>query len=393
MSGNEIYLNSLGIINCLGDSKQAVLQSLLSNQTGLVTDKNLLSGRKTIVGQINDKILPEIPPRLKEFDCRNNQMALHACMQINHDISRVIDKYGADRVAVVCGTSTSGIDNGERALTKKFISGQFPKEFSYKQEETAGLSEFLREYYNLENIAFTISTACSSSGKAFASAARLLKQNLCDAVIVVGCDTLCELTLNGFDCLDAISQNLCLPFHNQRDGINIGEGAAAFIMSRDCSEIVLLGVGESSDGYHITAPDPSGEGAKLAMIQALSSANLAPDDIGYLNLHGTATILNDNMESNAVRDIFKAPVACSSTKSLTGHTLGAAAATEVGICWLLLSDNYNPNKKLPKQYDSDKDIISDIGIITSDIRYRKPNFMSNSFAFGGNNVSVIIGKK
>lgn len=142
MSGNEIYLNSLGIINCLGDSKQAVLQSLLSNQTGLVTDKNLLSGRKTIVGQVNDNILPEIPPRLKEFDCRNNQMALHACMQMNYDISRVIDKYGADRVAVVCGTSTSGIDNGERALTKKFISGQFPKNLATSKKKPQVLVNF-----------------------------------------------------------------------------------------------------------------------------------------------------------------------------------------------------------------------------------------------------------
>jgi 3-oxoacyl-[acyl-carrier-protein] synthase-1 len=211
----------------------------------------------------------------------------------------------------------------------------------------------------------------SSSGKAFASAARLIKQDLCDAVIVVGCDTLCEMTLNGFDCLDAISQELCLPFHNNRTGINIGEGAAAFILSKESSEISLLGVGESSDGHHITAPDPSGEGARLAMIRALEPAHLTSDDIGYLNLHGTATILNDNMESNAVRDVFKTEVACSSTKSLTGHTLGAAAATEVGMCWLLLSDMYNPQKKLPKQYSSDEDIIQGIGIITSNIQYQK----------------------
>ncbi|API87436.1 beta-ketoacyl-ACP synthase [Francisella uliginis] len=393
MNSNGIYLNSLGIINCLGTSKEEMIKSLLSNKTGLITTKELLSKRKTKIGYVDDKVLPEIPKRFKKYECRNNQLALHACMQIDENINKVINKYGVDRVAIVCGTSTSGIDNGEKALADKFLLDKFPEKFDYKQQETAGLSDFLREYYQLQSVAYTISTACSSSGKAFASAARLIKQDLCDAVIVVGCDTICEMTLNGFDCLDAISQELCLPFHNKRAGINIGEGAAAFILSKEGSEISLLGVGESSDGYHITAPDPSGEGAKLAMIRALESAHLTNDDIGYLNLHGTATILNDSMESNAVRDVFNTKIVCSSTKSLTGHTLGAAAATEVGMCWLLLSDIYNPQKKLPKQYSSDEDIIQDIGIITSDIGYQKPNFMSNSFAFGGNNVSVIIGKK
>ncbi|ASG68878.1 beta-ketoacyl-[acyl-carrier-protein] synthase II [Francisella halioticida] len=391
MAKNEIYLNALGIINSLGDSKEEVTDSILKNQTGLQTKKNLISGKQTFVGSVKTK-LPDISAELKKYNCRNNQLILHACLQIEHQIQTTILKYGKDRVAVVCGTSTSGIDNGEKAISNKLQKETLPKEFSYEQQEPGGLSEFLKDYFKLENMSYTISTACSSSGKAFASAARLLKQNLCDAVIVGGCDTLCDLTLNGFDCLNLVSESICKPFHDHRNGINIGEGAAIFIMSRDKSEISLLGVGESSDGYHITSPDPKGDGAKTAMLKAINNANIEPCNIGYLNLHGTATILNDSMEINAVRNTFKqVTIPCSSTKHLSGHTLGAAGATEIAFCWLLASNKYNPKKMLPKQSISDKNIISYPGIITKDTKYNDAYFMSNSFAFGGNNVSVIIG--
>ncbi len=390
----KTYLHDLGIINALGDDKKSVSHALLNNETGLNTKKNLISERTTITGSILTE-LPDIPKHLKEFDCRNNQVMLQVCLQILPSIQKTIDKHDADRVAVVLGTSTSGIDNAEHAMKTKDKTGGFPSSFNYKQQETAGISEFVQSYFNLKNVAYTISTACSSSGKALISADRLLKQNICDAVIVGGCDTLCELTLNGFDCLGAVSQNICRPFHNNRDGINIGEGAAVFIMSREPSEIEFMGGGESSDGHHITAPDPSGNGAAAAMKQALDKANLEPSQIGYLNLHGTATKLNDSMETNAVSQVFQKTakqLPCTSTKSLTGHTLGAAGATEAALCWLLLSGKYNPDKKLPRQSISKYEIITEIGIITSDINYDKPYFMSNSFAFGGNNVSVILGR-
>jgi 3-oxoacyl-[acyl-carrier-protein] synthase-1 len=265
-------------------------------------------------------------------------------------------------------------------------------QFNYKQQETGSMSEFLKEFLGLQNIAYTISTACSSSGKAFASATRLIEQNICDVVLVGGCDTLCELTLNGFDCLEAISQDICQPFSINRNGINIGEGSALFILSKEPSEVSLMGIGESSDGYHITAPEPNGLGAIFAMESALNKAQLEPKQIGYLNLHGTATNLNDAMESNAVKTVFDS-VDCSSTKYLTGHTLGAAAATEVAMCWLLLSNHYNPSQNLPKQNVSIETLSTNIGIITEDTTYENPYFMSNSFAFGGSNASVIIGRK
>ena len=387
----KVYLNDLGIINAIGTDKLSVAKNLLSNNTGLTTKKKLLSGRETWVGVVDAK-LPAIPRSLAEYDCRNNRMMLHACLQILPAIDKAITKYGKNRIGVVLGTSTSGIDNGEIACIEKLQYGSFPESFDYKQQETGGMSEFIKSYFDLENVAYTISTACSSSGKAFASAQRLIDADICDAVIVGGCDTLCELTLNGFDCLEAVSQNLCKPFDVTRDGINIGEGAAVFLVSREPSDIELLGVGESSDGHHITAPEPNGRGAIQAMNQALELSKLEPSDIGYLNMHGTATPLNDAMESQAAKSVFDMAVPCSSTKSLTGHTLGAAAATEIGLCWLLLSDKYNPHKKLPKQSNNIENIIENIGIITQDVYYKKSKFMSNSFAFGGSNVSIIVAR-
>ena len=387
---HKLYLNDLGIVNSLGYDKASVTASLINNQTGLKSKHKLISDKVTYVGKVFDE-LPKIPKNLMPYDCRNNQMLLHSCLQILPTIKKMIDKYGANRIAIVLGTSTSGIDNGENAFIAKKQSGEFPENFYYKQQETGIMSEFLKKFLGLQNIAYTISTACSSSGKAFASATRLIKQDICDVVLVGGCDTLCELTLNGFDCLEAISENICLPFSKNRDGINIGESAAIFILSKDPSEICLMGVGESSDGYHITAPEPNGSGAILAMNSALDKANLQAKQIGYLNLHGTATNLNDAMESNAVSTVFDR-VKCSSTKHLTGHTLGAAAATEIGLCWLLISNKYNPDKKLPKQNVTNENLSTNIGIITDNTKYENPYFMSNSFAFGGNNVSVIIGK-
>lgn len=387
-----VYLNDLGIINALGDDKKSVIEALLKNQTGITESKNLISGRKTLVGSVKSN-LPQIPSILSEYDCRNNRVLLHACLQILPSIEQIISKYGQNRVGIVLGTSTSGIDNGEKAFIYNEEHGHFPEEYDYKQQEAGGISNFLKAYLGLNGISYTISTACSSSGKAFASAKRLIEQGMCDAVIVGGCDTLCQLTLNGFDCLESVSENVCRPFSVDRDGINIGEGAALFILSKEPSEISLKGVGESSDGYHITAPDPTGKGAQLAMIQALEIAGLSSSDIGYLNLHGTATIKNDEMEREAILSIFDEYLPCSSTKSLTGHTLGAAGATELGLCWLLLSSKYNPARILPKQYNTKENLISNIGIIMDETNWISPYFMSNSFAFGGSNVSVIIGGK
>ena len=391
-----LYINTCGIINPLGASRQEVLDNLIAGSTDGVVPWDIKVQEKTVyVGQVQAS-LPEIPQHLVQFNCRNNQLMLAALDQISTEIDALKTHYPLDRIAVVLGTSTSGILEGEHALEAKTRSGQFPDTFHYRQQEIGTPAVFLREYLGLTGFAYTVSTACSSSAKVFANARRLINSGLCDAVITGGIDSLCRLTVNGFSSLESVSAGRCNPMSVNRDGINIGEAAALFIVTREESEIRLLGVGESSDAHHMSAPHPQGVGAIQAMRAALDEADLAPIDVAYINMHGTATPLNDAMESLAIDQVFGTNIPVSSTKPLVGHTLGAAGATEVGFCWLLLSgentagllpphiwdgaiDEKLPQIKLVQQGDS-------ISISSGTA------FLSNSFAFGGNNASVIIGR-
>jgi 3-oxoacyl-[acyl-carrier-protein] synthase-1 len=228
---------------------------------------------------------------------------------------------------------------------------------------------------------------------ALASAARFLTADLCDAAIVGGCDSLCDLTTNGFDSLESMSAEICNPFSVNRKGINVGEGAALFLLTRAESPIRLAGYGESSDAYHMSAPEPSGKGAEIAIRAALEDAKIDAAQIGYINLHGTATVKNDAMESRVVERVFGAEVPCSSTKSQIGHTLGAAGAQEIGLCWLLLNE-LNGHRQLPQHlWDQAADPeLSSIGLTDTGTRWERDSFMSNSFAFGGSNVSLVIGR-
>jgi 3-oxoacyl-[acyl-carrier-protein] synthase-1 len=254
-------------------------------------------------------------------------------------------------------------------------------------------AEFIADYLQTKGPVYSISTACSSSGKVFASARGLLDQDLCDVVIVGGADSLCELTLNGFKALEALADERCNPFSSNRKGINIGEGAAIFLLSREPRGVLLAGVGESSDAFHMTAPQPQGEGAQQAMNAALTEAQLDAGAIDYINLHGTGTRLNDEMECNAVYSLFGSHVPASSTKPLTGHTLGAAGAIEAGLCWLLLN-NANVCEVAPHIYDGEFDpAFNKLSLCETATTQGSVNFaMSNSFAFGGSNVSVILGR-
>lgn len=393
------YLNALGIINALGSNKSQVAQNLFAgSQAGIVARDDLVSERTVYVGQV-DAELPTIDSALSDYDCRNNQLLLAAYEQISDEVEAAVNRFGKNRVAIVLGSSTSGIAAGENALQALQDGKELPKHFHYKQQEIGTCAEFLAYYLGLESLAYTVSTACSSSAKAFASARLLLNQNLCDAVIVGGVDSLCKLTLNGFSALESVSNNICNPFSKNRNGITIGEGAALFLLSREASEIQLLGVGESADAYHISSPEPQGKGAEVAIRAALKDAKLKPQDIDYVNLHGTATIKNDEMESLAVNRIFGCYLPCSSTKAQIGHTLGAAGASELALCWLSLS-NFNPARLLPpqlwdEQEDSSLAKLNFVGYKTNrkmNYKPNKPNYcLSNSFAFGGNNAAVIIG--
>ena len=387
------YLADLGIINALGAGKTNVLEGLLrGDQNNMQQYGPMLTGRNGVVGVVVDPLL-DVPGDLQTFDCRNNQLLVTAAEQIRVCIETARSKYGSERIAVILGTSTSGITAAEDASDSIAKTGELPPGYNYQQQEMGTAAEFLARYLRLNGPRYTISTACSSSAKALASGMRLIAADICDAVVVGGCDSLCKLTINGFDALGSMSPEICNPFSINRNGINVGEGAALFLMTRDEAAIRMAGAGESSDAYHMSAPEPSGKGAELAIRQALSSASAEPGDIGYVNLHGTATEKNDEMESCVVKRIFGDEIPCSSTKSQIGHTLGAAGAQEIGLCWLLL-DELNSGRQLPRHlWDGEADpAIEKIGLTGANTCWDRDLFMSNSFAFGGSNVSVVIGR-
>jgi 3-oxoacyl-[acyl-carrier-protein] synthase-1 len=305
-------------------------------------------------------------------------------------------RYGRDRIAVILGTSTSGIGDGEDALMDFRRNGAWPPRFDYRMQETGSLAEFAARSLDLAGPAYTVATACSSSAKVFASARRLIRAGLVDAAVVGGADTLCRMTLNGFASLEALSKGRCNPFSAHRDGITIGEGAAAFLLDREPGPVRLLGLGETSDAHHATAPDPEGRGAGQAMREALEDAELAPEAIVYVNLHGTATPLNDAMEAKAIADLFGSLTPCSSTKAMTGHMLGAAGGCEAAFLWLTLNPETNPDGLLPPHlWDGVPDpalpALNLVGRGTRFPRSATTAMLSNSFGFGGSNMALILG--
>jgi 3-oxoacyl-[acyl-carrier-protein] synthase-1 len=392
------YLNALGVICALGRGKQEVARNLFAGDcSGLRDETGWVPERTLPVAAVRGE-LATIPAALASQSSRNNQLLLEAALQIRDDIDLAIQTYGRERIGVILGTSTSGIDEASRGLAHYIRERRFPGDYDYQQQELGAPATFLADWLQLSGPAYVISTACTSSARALMSAQRLLDLGLCDAVLCGGVDSLCKLTLNGFSALEAVSEQRCNPFSRNRNGINIGEAAVLFLMTRQPGTqqpIALLGSGASSDAHHISAPEPSGRGALQAMDKALNRARLQPEQIAYLNLHGTATQHNDAMESLAVSTLFPAGVPCSSSKPMTGHTLGAAGALEAAFCWLSLSAD-NPRHALPPHvWDGQPDPqLPALNWVTPADRLASiaPRYlMSNSFAFGGNNVSLIIG--
>ncbi|RZO09747.1 beta-ketoacyl-[acyl-carrier-protein] synthase family protein [Pseudomonas moorei] len=392
------YLNALGVICALGRDKQEVARNLFAGDcSGMRSEAGWVPERSLPVGAVAGE-LAAIPPELIRQRSRNNQLLLEAALQIRPDIDRAIQTYGRDRIGIVLGTSTSGIDEASQGLAHYIRDQQFPADYDYQQQELGAPANFLADWLQVSGPAYVISTACTSSARALMSAQRLLDLGVCDVVLCGGVDTLCKLTLNGFSALEAVSGQRCNPFSRHRNGINIGEAAVLFLMSKqpdDGQPIALLGSGASSDAHHISAPEPSGRGAQEAMRKALNRAGLQPQQIGYLNLHGTATPHNDAMESHAVAAVFPEGVPCSSTKPMTGHTLGAAGALEAAFCWLSLSTGNREHALPPHIWDGQADPeLPALNWVTPATRLSSigPRYlMSNSFAFGGNNVSLIIG--
>lgn len=390
----NLYLNDLGMLSALGADREEIFRRLQAgDRSGLILNEEFGS-QPVYVGEVLTS-LPTIESKYSVYDCKNNQLLLAALSQIKSTVDLMIKRYGADRVGVVIGTSTSGVRNTELALASVAKNNIKPEQFHYKQQQLAGGADFLAHILGVKGPAYAISTACSSSGKAFASARRLIKLGLCDAVIVGGADTLCRYTVHGFDALASVSAEKCKPFGKHRDGINLSEAVALFVISKEEGEIQLQGIGSTSDAYHFSAPDPDGGSVITAMQTALAEANKTADEIDYINMHGTATPLNDAMESKAVNQVFGNKVAVSSTKGMTGHALGAAAALELGICWMLLSGSNDQGLLIPNINDDVLDeTLPSLSYVNQGKKLgRKINScQSNSFAFGGNNISIVVAR-
>ncbi len=384
----KFALSDLGIVCALGCEKNQVLKNVLSSSVeGMVKSDTIIKEHQTFLGQVSCS-LPSIENPY--YNTRCNQLALKAVMEIEHSILEAISKYGSDRVGVVIGSSNTGMREfqQEHFLYSQNLSTSKPSAW---HGELGNCADFLRDYLKLTSPCYVISTACSSSAKAFASAQNLLRSNVLDAVIVGGADSVCNFVVNGFFALGAISSTLTNPMSKNRSGINIGEGAAIFLMTKEDAPINLLSVGESSDAYHITSPDPSGEGAVLSMLDALKKAGIKSEDIDYLNLHGTGTTFNDSMEAKAVYKVFGEHLKCSSTKAMTGHTLGAAGAIEAGLCYLMMSDLNSQSQLIPHVFDEIyDDKFSKISLVGKNEFAKVKYALSNSFAFGGSNASVIL---
>jgi 3-oxoacyl-[acyl-carrier-protein] synthase-1 len=385
-----IYFTAVGMVNALGGSLPQIAENLARGAApGMQRQTQwLLGGAPSWFGNVQGE-LPAIPEPLKRHHSRNNRLLLAALAQIEAPVHEAIARYGADRVAVIMGTSTSGIHEGELAL-QRHQAGQWPQGYDYQQQELGDPGQFLSAFLATRGPAYTLSTACSSSARAIISGKRLIDAGLVDAAIVGGADSLCQMPINGFNSLESLSAERCTPFAAGRSGINIGEAAALMLLTREPAAVALLGVGESSDAWHMSAPHPEGAGAERAIDMALRQADLSAKQIGYINLHGTATRLNDRVEAQVVNRLFGAQTPCSSTKHLTGHTLGAAGAVEAALSWLLLTQPL----PLPQQDFSVSPCdgeLAPIGLVCRQQLLRQRAILSNSFAFGGNNACLLLG--
>lgn len=331
--------------------------------------RRVAPGLKELAGDIPSRSIffGAVPGELPEiaepkWNIRTNRLLKLAALNLP-ELKDEIRRVGPKRVGIVLGASNTGIDEAENYVDAWLDSGEKPAALDFSMIELGTPALYLKELLGVEGPAYTVSTACSSATKAFAAARRLLEKDLCDLVITGGVDGRCRFAMNGFHALGALAAGKCRPLAADRDGINLGEAVALFTLQREGEGVKLLGVGESSDAYHATAPDPEGSGAEAAMRAALDAAALKPEAIDYVNLHGTGTVANDAMEMRAVDRLFTTtrPV-IESTKDLTGHCLGAAGAVEAALCYLLIASG----------------------------RYRAT--LSNSFAFGGSNAAVVLGR-
>jgi len=397
-----ISITHYTLTSALGHGKAATRSALRQSRSGLRANDFADAPLDTFIGRVDGVEDVVLPQSLDHFACRNNRLAQLALEQdgFASAIATARAKYGAGRIAVILGTSTSGIQATEHAYCRRDPdSGALPADFHFAGTQSMGsVADFVRHYLGLSGPAFVISTACSSSAKVFASAARLMQTGLCDAAVVGGVDSLCAMTLYGFNSLQLVSPEPCRPCDRDRKGISIGEGAGFFLLERfplpnplplagEGASLALLGYGESSDAYHMSTPHPEGLGAALAMEQALAAARLQPGEIDYINMHGTSSRSNDAAEDQGMQRVFGTNTPCSSTKGATGHTLGAAGAVEAAIACICLESGFTPGSCNTRTLDPELGCAIQLQTVSRPLRH----VMSNSFGFGGNNCSLIFG--
>jgi len=393
----SLLLKKFTAASCIGSGAAATLQSLLDKRSGLKSCDFETVAIDTHIGEVPGVDQVRLPEQLAKFDCRNNRLAELALHQDEFfdAVLQAAERFGPRRIGVFLGTSTAGILQTELAYRERDpANGALPASFEYAGTHNSfSVVDYVRRRCRLQGPAVAVCCACASSAKAFGSAWRMIEAGLIDAAVVGGVDSLCLTTLYGFQSLQLSSTEPCRPFDVARDGISIGEAAAFALLERaptvpEPGSVLLLGIGESSDAYHMSAPHPEGLGARRAMQAALASAGLEAADIDYINLHGTGTPSNDRSESQAVAEVFGTQTPCSSTKGATGHTLGAAGALEAVISVLAVKHGFMPGGVHTANIDP-----------ALAIHYLKDNrhaplmrVLSNSFGFGGANCSLIFGR-
>jgi 3-oxoacyl-[acyl-carrier-protein] synthase-1 len=392
-----LLLKTFTATSCIGTGVAAILQSLLQQRSGLASCEFETVDIDTHVGEVSGVDEVRLPQNLHTYECRNNRLAELALQQDGffEAVQQAAERWGRRRVGVFLGTSTAGILQTELAYRERDpASGALPPSFEYGPTHNSfSVADYVRRRCRLEGPAVAVSCACASSAKAFGSARRMIEAGLVDAAVVGGVDSLCLTTLYGFRSLQLSSSMPCRPFDAARDGISIGEAAAFALLERvpqnlDGDSVLLFGIGESSDAYHISAPHPEGLGARRAMQAALAAALLEPGDIDYINLHGTGTPSNDRAESQAVTSVFGPTTPCSSTKGATGHTLGAAGALEAIISALALKNDLMPGGVHTTEIDPTLTAL----YLKDNRRAPMKRVLSNSFGFGGTNCSLILGR-
>lgn len=443
----ELFLSKPGVMSCAGNNIDELWQSVTGGNQRGIKKVTACNGEEYFAARIDESVLK---PSGARYDMKIMRIENAALEQIASEIEAVKERYGADRIAVCVGSCDNGTEFSLANHRKYFSQGEFPADYSLEIQGADYVSTFIKEKFGLSGPAVTFATACSSSAGAIIKAAEMIKAGIVDAAVVGGIDIASDTTLIGFSALEAVSSEITNPFSKNRHGITLGDGAAFFVMSREPLTVVecpqggciettgitvrLLGWGESADAYHMTSPDPTGAGAEKAIRRALESSGVSLADVGYINLHGTGTKFNDSMEAKAVAAIFgeggtfgtdgaagekkaggahAASVPVSTTKPVTGHTLGAAAALEAAICWkALVENNGKKNIKLPVQVwdgecdeelpalnfvsgkscgDGESGELGDSGAGgtagTSELKV----CLSNSFAFGGANACLVLG--